>query len=443
VIDPVLSYSTYLGGSGNDAGYGVAVDGAGNAYVTGNTTSTNFPTVSALQGTNHGGVFGSLDAFVSKLNAAGTALVYNTYLGGTGDDYGFGIAVDPTGNAYVTGRTTSTNFPTTANAYQTTNHGNNDAFVSKLSATGAALMYSSYLGGANDDDGYGIAADAAGDAYVTGLTTSTDFPTTAGSLQPALNGYYNNAFVAKVNTAASGPASLVYGTYLGGTGVSGDSGQAIAVDAAGDAYVTGYTTSSDFPTTAGAPQRTFGGVYDLFVTKVNPAGGAFVYSIYLGGSSDDEAYGIAVDPSGQAYVTGFTASANFPTANATQRAFAGGGSCGMTYCGDAFIAALDEGGTALRFGSYLGGSGDNHGQGIAVDGAGARLRQRVHHLHQLPHDRGHAAADQRRRQRRVRGAGPRAVRRRHPLASAPRRAPERQARGQRGPRRWPRRRPGQ
>jgi len=163
-------------------------------------------------------------------------------------------------------------------------------------------------------------------------------------------------------------AALTYSSYLGGA--SDDYGYGIAVDAAGDAYVTGLTSSSNFPTTVGAPQRTFGGVYDLFVTKVTPTGGAFVYSTYLGGSSDDEAYGIAVDPSGQAYVTGFTASTNFPTANATQRAFAGGGSCGMTYCGDAFIAVLDEGGTALRFGSYLGGSGDDHGQGIAVDGAG-------------------------------------------------------------------------
>ncbi len=434
VIDPVLNYSTYLGGSGNDAGYGVAVDPAGNAYVTGNTTSTNFPVVGAAQGTNHGGVFGSLDAFVSKLNAAGTALVYSTYLGGSGDDYGNGIAVDQSGNAYVTGQTTSTDFPTTANAYQTANHGNNDAFVSKLNAAGNALAYSTYLGGAYDDFGNGIAVDQSGNAYVTGYAASTDFPTTAGSLQPALNGYYNNAFVVKINTAAAGSASLVYGTYLGGTGASGDAGQAIAIDAAGDAYVTGYTTSGDFPTrnalqsafggtydaflskvnpsgsalvystylggsgddegegiavdaagaayvagltastnfptTANALQKTFGGTYDAFVTKVNPSGGAFVYSTYLGGSSDDEGHGIAVDRSGQAFVTGFTASSNFPTANPTQRTFAGGGNCGMTYCGDAFIAALNEGGTALRYGSYLGGGGDDHGEAIAVDGAG-------------------------------------------------------------------------
>ncbi len=363
VIDPVLSYSTYLGGSGNDAGYGVAVDKAGNAYVTGNTTSTDFPTVGAVQGTNHGGVFGSLDAFVSKLNAAGTALVYSTYLGGTGNDYGNGIAVDPAGNAYVTGQTTSGDFPTTANAYQTTNHGNNDAFMSRLNTAGTALVYSSYLGGAYDDFGNGIAADAAGNAYVTGYAASSDFPTTAGSLQPALNGYYNNAFIVKINTAAAGSASLVYGTYLGGTSASGDSGKAIAVDTAGDAYITGYTTSSDFPTTATAPRRTFGGAYDAFAAKVNPAGSALLYSTYLGGGNDDEGEGIVVDAAGNAYVTGLTSSTDYPTTPAAlQRTFGG------VY--DAFVTKLNPAGDAYVYSTYVGGSSDDEGFGIAVDPSG-------------------------------------------------------------------------
>ncbi len=313
VIDPVLSYSTYLGGSGSDAAYGVAVDAAGNAYVTGNTTSTDFPTAGALQGTNHGGVTASLDAFVSKLNAAGTALVYSTYLGGSGDDYGNAIAVDPSGNAYVTGNTSSSDFPTTANAYQPTGY---SIFVSKLNAAGGSLLYSTYLGGPSgvgNNYGNGIAVDAASDAYVTGYAGSTDFPTTPGSVQPALNGFSYNAFVVKINTAASGSASLVYGTYLGGTSPSGDAGQGIAIDQAGDAYVTGSTTSTDFPTTVNAPQRTFGGVYDAFVSKLNPTGSTLLYSTYLGGSDDDEGEGIAVDAGGNAYVTGFTASTNFPT----------------------------------------------------------------------------------------------------------------------------------
>src|SRR5438046_915685 len=248
-----LVYSTYLGGSGGDGGTGIAVDTAGNAYVTGSTRSIDFPTVNPLQAA-YGG---DGDAFVSKLDAAGSALLYSTYLGGSGSDAGCGIAVDTCGNAYVTGETRSTDLPTTPGAIQTTYGGScmtcvGDAFVTKLDATGSALVYSTYLGGSSGDEGLGIAVDAAGSAYVTGGTGSADFPTTAGAFQTTYGG--GDAFVTKLN--ATGTA-LVYSTYLGGS--RGDGGFGIAVDAAGSAYVTGSTNSTDFPTTPGAIQTTYSG----------------------------------------------------------------------------------------------------------------------------------------------------------------------------------------
>ena len=352
IIDPVLSYSTYLGGSGNDAvvGSGIAVDSAGNAYVTGDTVSTNFPTANPLQPATGGGD----DAFVAKLNASGTALVYSTYLGGSGDDAGSDIAVDSAGNAYVTGYTRSTNFPT-ANPLQPTFGGDRDAFVAKLNASGTALVYSTYLGGIASDVGSGIAVDSAGNAYVTGDTVSTNFPT-ANPLQPASGGGLTDAFVAKLN--ATGTA-LVYSTYLGGS--ASDAGLDIAVDSAGNAYVTGNTSSTNFPT-ANPLQPASGGGTDAFVAKLNAAGTALVYSTYLGGSASDAGLDIAVDSAGNAYVTGDTSSTNFPTANPLQPA-SGGGT-------DAFVAKLNAAGTALVYSTYLGGSGNDVGSGIAVDSAG-------------------------------------------------------------------------
>src|SRR6266480_1519865 len=319
VIDPTLFYSTYLGGSGEDLGLGIAADGAGNAYVTGETLSTVFPGASSstIQSSNGGGI----DAFVAKFNAGGTALVYSTYLGGSSDDLGFGIAVDAAGNAYVTGETGSTDFHgASSSMIQSSNGGGFDAFVAKFNAGGTALVYSTYLGGSGDEVGQGIAVDAAGHAYVTGFTVSTNFPTTAGAFQID-NAGSADAFVTKLNPAGSAP--LVYSTYLGGS--DPDVGQGIAVDAAGNAYVTGNTVSTNFPTTAGVFQIDNAGGADAFVTKLNPAGAApLVYSTYLGGSSDDFGQGIAVDAAGNAYVTGYTGSTNFPTtAGAFQIANAG------------------------------------------------------------------------------------------------------------------------
>jgi len=351
VIDPVLVYSTYLGGSGDDRAFGIAVDSSGNAYITGYTESTNFPTATALQAS----VGGPYDAFVAKLNAAGSALIYSTYLGGTGADWGSGIAVDSAGCAYVTGYTYSTNFPT-ASPLQTTMGGQHDAFVAKLNATGSALVYSTYLGGTVADSGSGIAVDSAGCAYVTGITDSTNFPT-ASPLQAA-NGGESDAFIAKLNATGS---ALVYSTYLGGSG--NDSGSGIAVDSAGNAYVTGYTFSTNFPT-ASPLRAANGGGQDVFVAKLHATGSALVYSTYLGGSSIDAGTGIAVDSAGNAYITGYTASTNFPTAGPLQAAIGGGG------LSDVFVAKLNATGSALLYSTYLGGTAIDNGSGIAVDPAG-------------------------------------------------------------------------
>src|SRR5437899_3019675 len=329
IIDPVLFYSTYLGGSGDDIGNSIAVDAAGNAYVTGQIQSTNFPTtLGAFQTTSSGGA----DIFATKLDPTGSGLVYSTYLGGSGFDAGLGIAVDAAGNAYVTGGTFSTDFPTTLGAFQTTSSGGNDAFVTKLNPTGSALLYSTYLRGAF---GESIAVDAAGNAYVAGIARPTDFPTTLGAFQTAGGG----AFVTKVSPTGTG---LAYSTRLGGVS-GGDGGQGVAVDAAGNAYVTGGTDSTDFPTTANAFQPAYGGgPEDAFVAKLNPTGSALIYSTYLGGSGDDIGFGIALDtlPNPNAYVTGSTSSANFATTPGAFQAVFGGGP------EDAFVAKIAEGAVA-------------------------------------------------------------------------------------------------
>ncbi len=356
VIDPVLAYSTYLGGGNVDQGNGIAVDSAGNAYVAGNTASTNFPTANAVQGT----FAGTDDAFVTKLNANGSALLYSTYLGGSNLDQGYGIAVDSAGNAYVTGQTTSTNFPT-ANAVQGTNAGGDaDAFVTKLNANGSALVYSTYLGGSDFDYGNGIGVDSAGNACVTGFTSSTNFPT-ANAVQGTNAGGDGDAFVTKLN--ATGSARL-YSTYLGGSNYDG--GHDIAVDSAGNAHVTGFTQSANFPTAnavQGTPGLNVGILGDAFVTKLNASGSALLYSTYLGGSSGDQGNGIAVDSAGNAYVTGATASTDFPTTNAVQGTNAGGDA-------DAFVTKLNANGSARLYSTYLGGSNFDAGNGIAVDSAG-------------------------------------------------------------------------
>ncbi len=362
-IDPVLRYSTYLGGNIYDAGSGIAVDAAGNAYVTGYTYSTNFPTTDPYQVN----LAGSQDVFVTKLNAAGNALVYSTYLGGSGGDQGYGIAVDAAGDAYVTGSTSSNNFPTVGihlhsrfgielPPFQATyGGGGSDAFVTVLTAEGNALVYSTYLGGSGVDWANGIAVDEAGSAYVTGVTSSSNFPT-KNPFQGTFGGGTFDAFVTKLAAAGN---SLVYSTYLGGSGI--DFGAGIAVDALGNAYLTGSTSSTNFPA-VNSFQPTSGGGEDAFVTKLDSAGTALVYSTYLGGSDDDSGAGIAVDATGNAYVTGLTNSINFPTLHPAQTAFGG--------YQDAFVTKLNALGNALVYSTYLGGSDGDRGAAIAVDAAG-------------------------------------------------------------------------
>jgi YD repeat-containing protein len=437
IIDPVLSYSTYLGGSANEnsqnrvVGGGIAVNAAGNAYVTGQTQSADFPTANPSQTYQGNG-----DVFVTKLDPLGQALVYSTYLGGSGDDVGKGLAVDSAGNAYVTGDTNSTNFPT-VNAFQPTYQGRNtlytrNAFVAKVSPSGAALLYSTYLGGSGGDDGFNlesgdralaIAVDGTGKVYVAGnamshsaMSGDIPFPTTPGAFQPDNKGN-SNAFVAKLDPTLAGANSLLYSTHLGGNWT--DVARGIAVDNANppNIYVTGYTSSDGsggpiFPTTTGAFQTFHRGGsgdtdapnrgWDAFITKLKPDGTLppsqqLLYSTFLGGSpsggippirnGDDKGLAIAVDnttPLPNIYVTGSTGSTNFPTsAGAFQTNFRGvcQGTPDLT-CNDAFITKLKPDGTLppaqqLLYSTYLGGTGHENTLsritgvgGIAVDGSG-------------------------------------------------------------------------
>jgi hypothetical protein len=307
-LDPTgsaLLYATYLGGSDSQAGLGIAVDAAGNAYVTGRTTSAGWATAGAYDTTCDGG----WDAFVAKLSPTGSSLLYATYLGGSDYDEGYGIALDAAGNAYVTGFTSSSGWAT-AGAYDSTfNGGTWDVFVAKLSPAGSSLLYATYLGGSGLDVGLGIAMDAAGNAYLTGQTSSAGWAT-EGAYDTIYNGDWD-AFVAKLDPAGS---SLLYATYLGGS--DDDRGVGIAVDAAGDAYVTGETSSVGWAT-AGAYNSTFnGGACDAFVAKLSSTGSSLLYATYLGGSDDDHGVGIAVDAAGNAYVTGYTYSSGWATTGA-------------------------------------------------------------------------------------------------------------------------------
>ncbi len=372
VIDPAIEYASAFGGSNADQSLGIAVDSAGNSYVTGGAFSSDFPTANPYQAENNS----DLNAFVTKLNAAGTVMLYSTYLGGDGADEGYSIAVDTRGDAYVTGDTTSDDFPTVA-PIKATNppicvgpHDEPiscaDAFVTELNPSGSALVYSTYLGGTGDDRGYSIALDSTDEAFITGVTDSTDFPT-VNAAQPATTGTdcvdsgghdaaCTDAFVVKLNAQGT---SIVYSTYLGGSDL--EEGDAIAVDAAGSAYVVGLTDSTDFPTVH-AYQAASAGAPDAFVTKFSPDGRTMVYSTYLGGSDEDQAMGVAVDSAGSAYVTGFTFSTDFPVKNPFKAANAGGD--------DAFVTKFAPDGGSLDYSTYVGGTGNDTASAIVVDSLG-------------------------------------------------------------------------
>ncbi|MBZ5610168.1 MAG: SBBP repeat-containing protein [Acidobacteriia bacterium] len=403
-----LQYLTYLGGSFDDSIFALAVDSAGNAYVTGGTNSSDFPTMNPYQanfaGLGGGGVARSGDAFVAKLNPTGNKLLYSTYLGGNQDDLGLAIAIDSAGNAYIGGATASSNFPLTPGGgeYQSTYSGAGgepirhitetvplwepgDAFVAKLDPTGSKLLFSTYLGGFQDDAALSIAVDSSHNVYVGGCTISSNFPTknalqsTYGGAEPQ-NFFFSlgDGFIAKLNPTGT---DLIYSTYFGGAG--DDCITAIALDSAGDVYMTGTTTTTNLKTSQGAYQSAFGGYFtlpfgiamefgDAFVGKLDPSGSKFLYLTYLGAGNNDGGTAIAVDSSGDAYVTGFTDSPNFPvTAGALQGKTAGNGGLGLyLFYGDAFLTVLNPTGTALYYSSYFGGNEDERTFGLALDGSG-------------------------------------------------------------------------
>jgi hypothetical protein len=349
VIDPVLVYSTYLGGSGFDQANAVAVGPTGDAYVTGVTSSTNFPTSGPFQVSLAGGQ----DFFVTKMSLAGSTLAYSTYIGGLGTEKANDIWVDGAGSAFVTGSTDSIDFPimTPTTAARV---GGTDAFLTKLTAAGSSLVYSTYWGSTGFEEGTGVTVDPTNNAYITGNTTAPNFPTMT-PFQAALGGG-TDAFMTKFSVAGN---SIVYSTYLGSTGE--DQANDIAVADDGAVYVTGSTNSATFPTLV-PYQAALGGNRDAFLTHFSLAGNALLYSTYLGGSGDDRAFGITLDAPNNAYLTGRTSSTNFPTLAPFQLLYGGGAN-------DAFAAKIGPSGSALIYSTYLGGAGDDQGQGIAIDGA--------------------------------------------------------------------------
>jgi hypothetical protein len=407
IIDPELIFSTYLGGSASDEANDIQVDKNGNVYIAGQTDSSNFPTTP--------GAFDRIfnensDVFVTKLNPTGSGLIYSTFIGGINNDEANRMAVDKSGNVYIIGRTESFNFPITPGVLDTNLGGTSDAFVTKIHPSGTSLIYSSFLGGNGYEWGHGIKVDGSGNAFVTGATSSTNFPTTLMAYDVSLNGS-TDAFVTKINSTCS---VLIYSTYLGAS--SGDSGDAVAIDKNGYAYVLGSTYSSDFPTTPGAYRRTRADLYDyfndIFVTKLNPAGSALIYSTYYGSYEGDygeeivvdgfgNAYftgateegplhafvaklnaagsdliynqaligfsgledvgnGLAIDSNGTAYVAGYTGNPDFPTTpDAYDTSFNGGS--------DVFIATLDSTGSTILYSTFFGSTNDERALGLALN----------------------------------------------------------------------------
>ncbi len=349
VIDPVIDFASYLGGTGTDVANAVAVDGSGNVYVGGKTGSTAFPSVGPLQALYGGS---SEDGFVTKFNSTGTAVLFSTYLGGNSRDAVNGIAIDASGSIYLTGETLSGNFPKTS-PVSTSCFG--DAFVTKLAPAGNAITYSLCVGGAGTDLGWGIGVDSASNVYISG-ESGGGLPV-ANAAQAAWKGY-TDAFVGKLNPAGS---AWSYLTYLGGAQT--DRGSAIAVDGAGNACVAGSTSSTDFTVVAPllSPSPGSAGVDNAFVAKFSPSGSIF-YSTYLGGSGVDSASSVGIDALGSCFVTGYTWSTNFPVLNAAQPARVG--------TQEAFVTAYNPSGSAYLYSTYLGGSLNDIGRGIAVTAGG-------------------------------------------------------------------------
>lgn len=364
IIDPsvnlsILAGSTFLGGSANDQGLDIAVDAAGNTYTTGYTGSQLFPstpgTFDPTQNAND-------DIFVTKMNPAGTEIIFSTFIGGTGAEQGRGIQIDSSNNIVVAGYTTSSTYPTTVGAYDTTYNGSADVVVTKLNPTGSALIFSTFIGGSTFDEAYDLARDGSGNFYVTGRTNGGTFPTTAGAIDTTFNGTAD-VFVSKLDSTG---ATLVYSTYLGGD--ANDYGEAIAVDSGGNAYVTGFTadgTTVDFPSTAGAFQTVHHGTNDAFISKINSSGSALSYSTFVGGTDQDSASDIAIDASGNAYIAvNVLNGGGYPVT---------AGAYDTTQNGsfDVAVTVLNSAGNALIYSTYIGGSGSDVGASIALDATGS------------------------------------------------------------------------
>jgi hypothetical protein len=360
VIDPGLIFSSHLGGGAQDEANAVALDASGDATIAGTTLSINFPTTL--------GAFdllwnGSSDAFVARLSASGSTLLYATYLGGSMIDEARGVAVDAAGAATVTGRTFSANFPTTAGAFDTTHNGGTDVFLTRLSPGGGSLVGSTFVGGTLADEASAVALDATGAATVGGLSTSGDFPATPGAFDTTYN-TNQDGFVIRVSADVG---SLVYATYLGGTDY--EFVNSVALEASGAATVTGRTASSDFPTTAGAFDTTWNtGLVDAFVTRISPAGDTLVCSTFLGGVNNEDGRAVAVDPSGAAAVAGYASpggpmGGGFPVT---------GGAFDTSHNGgfDVFVMRLNASGSAQIYSTFLGGGLNEQANAIAVDAAG-------------------------------------------------------------------------
>jgi len=349
----LLPYSSYLGGDANDYATAVAVDSLEDFYVVGRTASTNFPTLNALQPLYGGG---DHDVFVSKFTSNGSAIVYSTYIGGSGDDRANAIQVCPDGGICIVGYTTSTNFPVT-NAYQAVHSAGEDAFVTRVSASGTSLVYSTYLGGSGNDSGTAASVGPDGALFVAGNTTSANFPITNAYQTASAGG--TDFFVSRLSPGGS---NLQYSTYLGGSGAS-DLLEDIAVDPQECVHIVGHTDSSDFPTSAPLQSAHAGGTYDAVVSCLSSNGDSLLYSTFLGGSASDRGMDISLDRETNAYVTGYTRSTNFPTRGPFMPSLSGA-------YDSAFLSKLSAGENQLIYSTYLGGTRYDFGYAVAVDAVG-------------------------------------------------------------------------